>query len=268
MLLEKYQHDGDIGERQAFDHHECDDSRARLYVTRTSTGYIHHCHNCAPLMSGFTAKEGEVSPSSLRAALQKRQETAAAKAEGKIVLPWDFTLDIPQRQQLWLERWLTTDEVKSNGIGYSHDMSRIIFPVYDMEGGLMYWQGRNTEGVKPKYKNVRATGKSIFYASGDLESASVVLVEAIISSIVVGRSQHAVALLGAYIDQSTVRFLRRYEQVYVWLDPDKAAESIRMALHISRSIGIPCRPLLTKLKPKEYSVEEVEKILLDKCIQT
>lgn len=261
-LPKQYQHDGQIDEQRKFNHSECGDTRSRLYVTRTSRGYIHHCHNCAPAMSGFTPRDVLLTPSDIQGTLRPSVETS--QVAGDIVLPFDFTVELPKHHLFWLKKWITHEEIIINRIGYSPSMGRIIFPLYDAESELMYWQGRRIENptkFEPKYKNVRASGKCIFYGVGYPTYSEVCLVEAILSSIKIGRHVYTLGMLGSYIPEDLIRQLRYYETVYLWFDPDKQKETVKYAISLNSRLGVRVVPLITEKKPKDYSDEEINLIL-------
>lgn len=264
-LPKQYHTDAPIGEQVRFNHEECGDTKQRLYVRRTVRGYVHHCHNCAPSMSGFTPSDDQLTPEGIRSALRPTMEEP--RVAGEVVLPFDFTTEIPKHHLFWLKKWITHEEIIINRIGYSPSMGRIIFTLYDIESELMYWQGRRIENPtksKPKYKNVRASGKCIFYGVGDPADSEICLVEAILSAIKVGRSIYTLGMLGSYIPEDLVRQLGNYKTVYLWFDPDKQKEMVKYAISLNSRLGVRVVPLITEKKPRDYTDEEI-KVLLCEC---
>jgi hypothetical protein len=260
MLPTKYQFKGDFDEQRSFDHEECGDTRSRLSVRFTGRGYKHHCYNCAPEMSGFTYADSHLSAGQL---LRAMQEPTPVEEQRELTLPDDFTLDIPPREYLWLQKWITTDEISENKIGYSPSMQRIIFPIYDGEGEVLYWQARTLEGT-PKWLNKKTTARNVFFASGDITNKKVCLVEAILSAIKVGRHCYAIALLGSYVPTEINTVLNQAgEEVYIWLDKDKQATTVRETRRLALVTGKRITPVLTNKKPRDYKDIEIRGYLQD-----
>lgn len=259
MLPSQYHHQGEIGEERAFNHEECGDTRKRLYVQRTPTGYKHHCHNCAPAMSGFTRANSILCASEIYKHLQRKTEAPISVVRGG---PKDFSLEIPLKEKLWLEKWITAKEIRSAGIGYSKEMGRVVFPIYDNEQDIIYWQARSIENIKPKYKNKPVPGTGYFFSHGSEEEQNLIIVEAIISAIVVGRVAQGISVQGSYIPREIYPILRDTTQnIFLWLDPDKQKQCILTARRLEATLGKPVRAILTNKKPKEYRPEQITEIL-------
>ena len=260
MLPTKYQFQGTINEQRSFDHEECGDSRSRLFVRYTGRGYKHHCHNCAPEMSGFTVAETHMSAGQL---LQAMRPPTPPEEQRELELPDDFTNKIPAKEYLWLQKWITEDEISENKIGYSPSMQRIVFPIYDGEGEVLYWQARTLTGT-PKWLNKKTAGRNVFFAAGDITNKKVCLVEAILSAIKVGRHCYAIALLGSYVPTEINTVLNTTgEEVYIWLDKDKQATSIKESRRLVGATGKRVTPILTDKKPRDYSNFEIKGRLHD-----
>jgi hypothetical protein len=52
----------------------------------------------------------------------------------------------------------------------------------------------------------------------------------------------------------------RFKWVRIWLDRDKAKESLKMARNLS-ALGIDSRSVITELDPKEYGKEQIKGFL-------
>lgn len=263
MLPEEYRHHEPLGVEIRFDHIECGDTRQRLYVTRTSKGWKHHCHNCAPRMSGFTFGDTNLSPVDTAREVKKLTENQVVRPS-EIELPADFSSEIPPRGLAWLTRYgISAEEVTRFGLGYSRGMDRLILPVYQKDQ-LVFWQGRALGTItkeNPKYINVRAGGRDVYFERDSTNRLLCCIVEDILSAIKVGRHTHTIALLGSYISDSLIRNLFKAETVRIWLDADKYTTALRYSTRISALAGIISQVIYTPNDPKEYSDEQIHEIL-------
>ena len=83
----------------------------------------------------------------------KELNDRASEYEHTVKLPKDYTQEIPPEARILLFRAGLSESVwKEFGIGYSGFYKRIVLPVYDNTGRLVWQQLRATvEGQKPKY---------------------------------------------------------------------------------------------------------------------
>lgn len=274
MLSDQYKFQGTIGEQRQFNHDECGDTRGRLYVKRVNSGWVYHCHNCYDPSDrnthGFCRAKGALPPSITMQAWKNLKENQVL-AESKIQLPHDFDTEIPPRGLTWLYDYGIHDsEIRDFGFGYSKQLDRLILPVWDEEGNLLYWQGRNLGKVtkeNPKYINVKSAGRDVFFTRKiDKFCGSVVLVEDILSAIRVGRQVDCMALLGSYIPDSTSVKVRDYVRVFIWLDPDKLKDSIKYTNKLAVLSGTQIKPIMSQRDPKEYSDYKIYEYLTGRII--
>lgn len=253
-------------------------SRKGFIVTRTTKGFLMWCHSChkkkfVPHGGGIMypaysecMRSGKKFLAKLRAMPEEQdiQNTV-------VVLPPDFTTEIPTAARLWLHKYgITQEEIKQFKFGYSPRYERLILPVYDEAGTLVYWQGRYFgTGNSPKYFNVRSTSRQEVWfdtISTGGDSNVIVLVEDIVSAIAVARSGvRAIALLGSYLMDSLTEYLvslsslSNDRQVCVWLDPDKRSSCAQFAKRLV-SFGVKARAVLSSDRdPKEYNVEDIRR---------
>lgn len=264
MLPDQYKFQGTIGTQRSFNHEECGDKRERLYVKRVNSGWVYHCHNCYDpgdrSTHGFCRDVDALPPSVTLEAWRNLKENQVL-AERKMCLPYDFTPDIPARGLTWLYDYGVEDhEIDEFGFGYSPSLKRLIMPVWDDDGSLLYWQGRTLDRDKefskdhPKYINVRAAGKDVhFKRETGKVCGTVVLVEDILSAIRVGRQVDCIALLGSYIPDTISKEIKDYAQVLIWLDPDKLKESVKYTSKLAVLSGTQIKSVMSKCDPKEYS---------------
>jgi hypothetical protein len=186
-----------------------------------------------------------------------------------VCLPGDFSPEIPAPGLAWLYRYgITPSEIDVFQIGYSPSLRRVILPVFDRGGELIYWQGRylgdhKADGAR-KYTNQYQLGRAetYFFNEAPPVERGVVLVEDILSAIKVGRVVSAVGLLFATIPRALVQSLveRGYTRIWLWLDADKAGYSARQLIRL-RSFNYPVRRVYSPLDPKCYSEKEIREFM-------
>lgn len=274
-----------IGDELRFSHEECGDTKDRLYIKRVRGGWIYHCHNCAPACSGFAKDTSITSPSQTLVYLQALQKDHSInpKKGGRIYLPSDFDTKIPTPGLGWLYKYQISDEeIKTYNFGYSKSLNRLVLPVYNQEGDLVFYQGRNLGKVtkqNPKYINMRGSRDDIFFrrlcgsVDGDdcgISSGSerptdcLCIVEDILSAIRVGRQLPTLAILGSYLSTSLLQSFKDYGKIIIWLDFDKASTTLKELRRTAILTGKKIVPLITKLDPKEYNDLKIKE-MIDSC---
>jgi hypothetical protein len=223
-------------------------------------GYLLFCHYCGKKKwiprSGF-------SPSAVRTLLK----TPKRKVYENISLPSDMSYDIPAVGKVWLyEYGLTESLIRELGFGYSEKYNRLIMPVYNSDGELIHWQGRYLKDFikdkTPKYITRTKSG-NYFWAYNPSNSTRAILVEDMLSAIKVGLAGYAgICLFGSYLKDETINSIADlYEQLTVWLDPDKRKAATKYTKRFS-SFGYNFNVVLTATKdPKEYSATEIKQFL-------
>ena len=262
QLPEEYRHDAPIGSEIRFNHHDCGDTKARLYVTRTDKGWKHHCHNCAPKMSGFTADRKPSNSRTLERVKSAKEmvDLEKNKVDGVVSLPLNYTTEIPIDGMLWLYKYgLTDEEIEEYQIGYDPDSDRVILPWFDVDGKLLQYQGRALKfnKCKPKYINV---GKSDFAELHNTQCMrKVTVVEDLLSAIKVNRFTSTICLFGSYIPLNLYRHLgENYDKVSIWLDHDKMVEAFKYAKRLRYTQDVETNVIATRLDPKECEDSVIE----------
>lgn len=190
------------------------------------------------------------------------------EARGKLELPFDFDLDIPDYGRVWLLKGGVGSSIISHyGIGWSESMNRVVLPVYE-DGELTAVQSRSVwDAMKPKYLNKKGSTNSMFWSDPDVQlkrcTDELVITEDILSTIRVGRLNDCVSTLGTSLsDRMAAQLLTLYNKFAIWYDGDEAgvrgARKARKALQIQGGV---CRIVNTAKDPKEYNNEEIEDIL-------
>jgi hypothetical protein len=226
-------------------HLPCDKCGSKDNMGEFANGF--YCFGC-----GFS--KGKTDLSSLRSRIEgnKEKETSGIMLETSPILP--------AKALKWLMSYgLTKQEIEQ----FTWEPTRELLVLYNSES---YWQGRNfNEGSSVKYLS---QGKKplLFYEEGVIVSTptkpTLVFVEDIISAVKVSRYATSSPLLGASVPLETI--LRCLEHsftiVMVWMDRDKAKESLKASKQASQILGN-VRSVITELDPKELTEEEIRRIV-------
>jgi hypothetical protein len=241
--------------------HDCSGKMDRpLVVTRTPKGWKYFCHRC-----GEKGKRSanQLSPSEWLA-WQKHKEVKEFSTQKDVQLPVGFTRNIPAEGLAWLFKYgITEEDIERYAIGYSRVLNRVVLPVYNQKGKLVYYQARTLIPVtekNPKYMNVKAQGrKDVWFKACPWASEQIVFVEDILSAIRVSHTENCIGLLYAYIPDRLILEYTGFE-VILWLDPDKHN---RMLTRVNRwrSFGENIKMIRSNKDPKYYTDEEIEEKL-------
>lgn len=237
----------------------CTDRRGRLYVRTTGTGdKLWHCKDCG---QGGRLR-GDQSARSPGATAELFRQLRAGKtiiSTPSIVLPPDSCATLPIPAQLWLRKYeITSEEQHEFHLSWSAAYQRLILPVYDPHGALIYWQGRTFKPVtkeNPKYLNIRQQGaRNVhFRRFCPDDPRRLCIVEDILSAIKLGRWCSSLALLGSYLPVSLDSVLKGYDRIYIWLDLDKLRTSLHAMQMLTQKTGKPIIPIWTLVDPKACS---------------
>lgn len=198
--------------------------------------------------------------------LVRRAKEYRAKSTGKpLVLPDDYTLDIPSHARAWyLQYGITAELAQCYSIGYSPDLERVVLPVYEA-GELSAIQMRAvSEELKPKYLNPSAVPiQNVLFNSSEEKADIGVVVEDILSCIKVGQILPCSSTLGTKMsDARAYKLSNKYKSVIVWYDNDKAGRiGARKAIRQLELLGVETHRINTELDPKEYTRNQIKKIL-------
>ena len=195
--------------------------------------------------------------------LSKLKKRKPATERG-INLPHDSTDVLPPIATQYLRKYSLTDQDKKlNTIMWSDHWQRLIFPYFN-DTGLLAWQGRylGTETDKAKWFS-QGNLQEFIHLIGNKNAKTVVLTEDVISAIRVSHNTSVCAshIFGSHVSANRMlKLLRFFDVVYIWLDKDKAKESIQFSEKI-RSFGGMSRCIITDKDPKEYSDTEITNYL-------
>ena len=255
--------------------------RLGFVVTRTTTGFVCWCHGChksygiggsTPSYRECLRVSGELKARMIQnprkrkqaaESLSLREANAQTVTKSSVHLPFDITNELPTSALVWLRMFgVTQQEIQKYGLCWSPKYDRLVLPVRDENGKLVYWQGRyfGPEKGQPKYINTRSSRGNIWFDTGG-DSQIIVLVEDILSALAVSRTgkARAIALLGSFIsDNLIVKLLSEGRQVCVWLDRDKRCESIAFTKRLN-VFGVTAKTISTVKDPKCYKPTTISK---------
>ena len=200
----------------------------------------------------------------------KELNEIAENYDEPIKLPEDFSDQIPQAGRLLLYRaGLSPSVWKEYGIGYSETYERIVLPVYDEAGDLVWLQQRAIhKQQKPKYIQPSSGRDSIVFRGHRSPDnlRTVITVEDIFSGIRVGKFADTFALLGTKLSDAQATLLSRYDRVVTWMDGDKAGISGASSIRKTMGLVVDVDNIQTTVDPKALSNQSIQEILRCKKI--
>jgi hypothetical protein len=179
----------------------------------------------------------------------------------ELTLPQDTSGHIPEEPLTWLRSYgLTTDEIRKHHLCFSSERQMLIFPYFNYEGTLIFYQGRyfpkrEPKAYTPTYKTtpIRVPGGS---------SNRIVFVEDPVSAIKVSRVMDACPLFGSHLDLHTVLSFRKFHAGGVlWLDSDKTRSSLKFIEQYSYMFKEGLHVVRSERDPKEYSTDQIKGFL-------
>lgn len=187
---------------------------------------------------------------------------AISQIEPKVKLfsmPEDTTANIGVKGWTWLKKYGIMD-AEAREFLWSDSKEWLIMPVYDADHNLLAWQARSFKDGDRKYFTFGPVS-DILNIIGSNEP--VVIVEDMLSAIKVGRQFASIPLFGSNIPLKLLTKLKAaFKQVGIWLDKDKAQESLRSRLRASQLFGLDnVQSIVTDKDPKEYSNDEIQKFV-------
>lgn len=235
-----------------------------MIVSHGAKGYSAHCFRCGPV--GWEP-HGVLT---IAQVLERRKATEELRTSG-VVMPRDFTFDIPPPARLWLQKaGITAETAEFYGIGYTPYTNRVIVPVWeDMQ--LVAVLARRIDMIGPKYvAKMRSTNEYFTSATEVADRTTVVVTEDVLSAIRCGASFRSYALLGTAAGPVSVAGLhvRLAAQqavgvrVAVWLDPDKAGRvAARKLVRALCLAGWDAHAVRSERDPKYYSNADIKEFV-------
>lgn len=179
-----------------------------------------------------------------------------ARHPGALVAPFnDWEATLPARFDDWLsERGLNASEKAL--FKYSPHYNRLIFPVYNKQGDVIYYEARSVDGKMPKTLS-HGTKPILLFG----QFCPLVLVEDAISALRVSHQKKASPLFGSSIPRDFWPFYKTFtKSLVIWLDADKYREAVKQA-KIAETWGFDTRVIRTDKDPKWYSDKEIKEII-------
>lgn len=244
------------GSRRRIAH--CKDDNSML-ISHDMTAIRAHCFRCG--FNGFIPHGFQRISDLMRRAKEFKEQS---KGE-PLVLPKDYTLEVPSRARAWyLQYGISAELAKMYSIGYTEYYDRVVLPVYE-DGELQAIQMRAVEAdVKPKYLNPSAIPiQDVLFESEEGRSSIGVLTEDILSSIKVGQVISSVSSMGTKMsDARAWKISEKFETCFVWYDSDLAGRTgAKKAIARLELLGVNCWNVRTEKDPKCYTRREIKKIL-------
>ena len=185
----------------------------------------------------------------------KLQQALSPKVNSKLGLyPEDASKELGAKGWTWLNIYgILKDELTNFRWSDSKE-----WLIYEIEGQSA-WQARCfTPGAK-KY-HTHGDVSNILHIIGKPNNM-IILCEDVLSAIKIGRFTQSMPIWGSNISLKTlVRLARLFSKVGIWLDRDKATESLKSNRRASQ-LGLEARSIITELDPKEYNDEAIMQFL-------
>lgn len=175
-------------------------------------------------------------------------------------LPADATRYYGPEARKWLESYpMPQSLLLENDVVWSPTRQQLIYK-FLINGELVAWQARNF-GIAREKSKVFTSGNvtNLIKIYGLAKNPdTLVIVEDPLSAINVSRVLPCMPLLGSHMPLQKVQIVSKlYEQVVVWLDPDKFTEGQKIAHRLSLMNGCTARAILTNRDPKYYTEMEI-----------
>ena len=198
-------------------------------------------------------------PPTVKGKLQQALSQTSKKVNSQLgAYPEDASRELGAKGWTWLNKYgILKDELTNFRWSDSKE-----WLIYEIEGKFA-WQARSFAPDTHRYHThgdvsniLHIIGQPV--ATGDKE---IILCEDILSAIKIGRFTQAMPLWGSNIPLKTlVRLCRLFSRVGIWLDRDKATESLKSNRRASQ-LGLKSRSIITELDPKEYNDEAIMQFL-------
>lgn len=182
-------------------------------------------------------------------------------------LPEDITKTFRKDAYAWITKYLDSKDIP-NTLFWSEQKEYLIFPYFDSNNTLIAWQARyfGSNSLHPKWISYGKIHDLLnILPLNSTKITNLVLVEDILSAIKVSKVTTVMPIFWSVIPPSLLTRLRTlgYNNISIWLDPDKRKESIFFKQQ-AETYGLTANIIFSDKDPKEYSIEQIEKILNEK----
>jgi len=179
-------------------------------------------------------------------------------------LPMDISGNLSPTAKRWLLSYgLTVEEQKK--FWWSEEKQQLVYPIFDLEGHLLFWQARNFDRAIPQKYHTHGNLKDHLHILG--HEGPLILVEDIVSAIKISRQHQAMALFGSHVSKDNLIRIRDFgigkdTPIGFWLDSDKTKESIKYK-NQAKELGMKAFSIVTRQDPKTYTHQEIYKFIDD-----
>lgn len=177
--------------------------------------------------------------------------------------PYDASSYIPNVPLKWLLSCNISYEKQAKyNIQWSERQQLVCWQVKNPDGRILGWQGRtfNPEAHIKYVSHGKIREEACILGQGN---DVVVLCEDYLSAINIAEVVPAIPLFGCTCHLNVLQGVaKRFKQVWVWLDSDKLDNARHIAFKASL-LGSRSRVVYTAKDPKQYSKQEIERILYD-----
>ena len=177
-------------------------------------------------------------------------------------LPIDISGNLSPTAKRWLLGYgLTTEEQKK--FWWSEEKQQLVYPIFDLEGQLLFWQARNFDRAIPQKYHMNGSVKDHLHILG--HEGPLILVEDIISAIKISRQHQSMALFGSHVSKDNLIRIRDFgigkdTPIGFWLDYDKAQESIKYK-NQAMELGMQAFTIITRQDPKTYRHQDISRFI-------
>lgn len=156
--------------------------------------------------------------------------------------------------------------IQALGLVEWEDKSRVLFPYFDRQGNLIYWNSRRYSdrlGEGPKY--LTAPGKHPLYWLEHERSDHLVVVEGVLDAISVWQAGFSAVALGGkslprYLVKSLLTGAAEYDMIDVMLDPDALDAALRLRSQVFDRADVRVVPL-KDMDPGDMDPGQIKEIL-------
>lgn len=255
----------DEGQR-AMHEHGCGDGR-KLLVEHKENGWAAWCYRCG--IPGFVPHPRPSLSERIHKLRTKQAQDNAELVDPRPPMPAEFNPDNwPATPKVWLYKaGLDKDFIQALGIYWCPRIERVVLPVIDDAGKLIYWQARGFDPERAKYINPKID-KPLYKAPpvlpGQRDETILCLTEDILSAAKVGQVVAGWSILGTSLTPSQEAEIVKYgaTKLLVWLDPDAAGlKGRRKLVPYLRSIGLDAKAIRAERDPKLYSLQDIRRLI-------
>lgn len=196
--------------------------------------------------------------------IEQDEQVRVSQHIQSVALPEDFVLGVTASHECWIRKYdLSVAELLQHGVGESKQRDQVIFPFYNGEGRLLFYQARNFSPLSKSRYFTRGNPNEVLpiYSSGT-DGNSLAIVEDCLSAIKIARQSDSMPCLGSDLPSAKIKRLAGlYEAFTVWLDSNMYPNAQRIARRF-QLLGREAKAVWTELDPKYYNDEEISKTLL------